>query len=84
MHTACGGTSAHYTATAAAAAARRPEAGAAAAAAAAGSAVVAPDLDPRVYLDPAVSPAPFVGPIAVKHIPGESQPRFKIPWRLTA
>jgi hypothetical protein len=49
------------------AAAQRP----AVAAAAAASSVTAPDLDAKVYLDPAANPAPFVGPITVKHIPGE-------------
>lgn len=47
--------------------------------AAAGSAVPAgaaaassiPDLDPKVYLEAAVEPAYFVGPIAVANIPGE-------------
>jgi hypothetical protein len=46
-------------------------AAAAAAAAAAGRSITAPDLDPQVYLDPAANPTPFVGPVAVKHIPGE-------------
>jgi hypothetical protein len=49
-----------------------------AAAAAADNAATAPDIDPQVYLDPAVSPAPFVGPIAVKHIPGEPISRSSV------
>jgi hypothetical protein len=46
-------------------------AAAAAAAAAAGSSITAPDVDPNVYLDPGFDPAPFVGPITVKQIPGK-------------
>jgi hypothetical protein len=64
-----------------AAAKRTAVAAAAAAAAAAGSSVTAPDLDPKVYLDPGFDPEPFVGPLAVKHIPGTltSQSIVQIP-----